>query len=130
MNAFEVVVPASIDDAESLVRDALAAEGFGVLTEIDLAATFAAKLKIERTPLRILGACNPMLASQAIALDPAAALLIPCNVVLEDLGNVTTRVSIVDPRYILAIPSMQALAADGAERLQRVVASLTSDTDV
>ena len=83
MDAFETTVPLSLTDADRAVRDALASEGFGVLTEIDVAATLKAKLGVVRPPLVILGACNPAFANRALELDPSAALVLPCNVTLE-----------------------------------------------
>jgi len=83
MRAVEIVVDLSLEDAEAAIRDALAAQGFGVLTEIDVAATLKAKLDIDRPPLKSLGACNPMLAHQALELDQSVSLLLPCNVVIE-----------------------------------------------
>lgn len=83
MRAIECTVAKPIEQAEVLVREALSEQGFGVLTEIDVAATFKAKLGIDRDPLKILGACNPALAHRALAIDPSAALMLPCNVVLS-----------------------------------------------
>jgi uncharacterized protein (DUF302 family) len=92
-----------LTEAESLVRQALAQEGFGVLTEIDVAAVLGAKLGVRRPGLKILGACNPSFAHRALTIDASLALLIPCNVVLEDLGQGRTQISIADPRALLAL---------------------------
>ena len=105
------------------MRAALAAEGFGVLTEIDVAATFEAKLGVTVPPLKILGACNPVLAHRALELDPTAALVLPCNVVLRAEGT-RTSVSIADPRALMDDPAIAALAADAAHRLEQALASL------
>jgi uncharacterized protein (DUF302 family) len=79
------------------VRDALAAEGFGVLTEIDDAAVFKAKLGLDRPPLKILGACDPEFAHRVLEIDSSASLLLPCNVVLEPTDG-GTKVTIAVPR--------------------------------
>lgn len=100
--ALGAVVEADMAGAESAVRTALAAEGFGILTEIDVAATLRAKLGVERSPLKILGACNPRLAHQALTLDPSLALVLPCNVVIEDVGDGRVRIAIADPGAMLA----------------------------
>lgn len=117
MPAITVHTDRPVAEAETAVREALAEQGFGVLTEIDIAATFEAKLGIERPPLKILGACNPQLAHQALTADPGAALVLPCNVVLEatDRG---TAISAADPHDIISNPDLAALADTAAERLR------------
>ena len=97
MRAIETTTALSMADAEVAIREALAVQGFGVLTEIDLAATLKAKLGVERAPLKILGACNPTFAHRALELDESVSLLLPCNVVLADTGH-GTKISTVDPR--------------------------------
>lgn len=118
-------VDRALPDAEAAVREALAAEGFGVLTEIDVAATLRAKLGVERSALKILGACNPGFAHRALEQDPELALLLPCNVVLEDAGAGRTRVSIADPRAMMAGgsagPALQGLTGEAAAALERVI---------
>jgi uncharacterized protein (DUF302 family) len=116
MDCIETSLNLPIDRAESVVRDALAAQGFGVLTEIDVTATFKAKLGIDRAPLMILGACNPTLANQALQLDPSVALMLPCNVVLEGDGG-HTRVTMADPRTLMPGEALAPLAAEAAARL-------------
>jgi len=116
MDCIETSLNLPIDRAESVVRDALAAQGFGVLTEIDVTATFKAKLGIDRAPLKILGACNPTLANQALQLDPSVALMIPCNVVLEGDGG-HTRVTMADPRTLMPGEALAPVAAEAAARL-------------
>ncbi len=126
MEAFETVLERPLDDAETVVREALAEEGFGVLTEIDVAATLEAKLGVHRSPLKILGACNPGLAHRALGIDPSLALVLPCNVVLEDAGEGRSRVAIVDPRLLLATGGgasdgeLETLGAQAAASLERV----------
>ena len=83
MQSFDTTVAASLEDIEPKVRAALQEQGFGVLTEIDVAATLRAKLGVERPALKILGACNPDFANRALGIDPTVSLVLPCNVVLE-----------------------------------------------
>lgn len=120
MRAIETTVELSPADAEAAVRAALAAQGFGVLTEIDVAATLRAKLDVGRPPLKILGACNPNLAHRALQLDPTVALLLPCNVVVEVTGAVT-KVSAVDPHELMDDPRFAELADEAAGRLRAAI---------
>ena len=110
----------SMQDAEAAVREELAAVGFGVLTEIDVQATLKTKIDVERTPYKILGACNPVLANQALTHDESIGLLLPCNVTLSDHGSGTT-VAIIDPVVMLGIagddPEMLALASEARTKL-------------
>ena len=122
MHGFETVVTGPIAEVEAGVREALAAEGFGVLTEIDVAATFKEKLGIERAPLRILGACNPALAQRAIEIDGSAALVLPCNVVLEEQQPGRTWVTIADPRELMPESAFADLATEAARKLTTVAA--------
>jgi uncharacterized protein (DUF302 family) len=123
MKSFDVVLDLSGEDAASAVRAALAEHGFGVLTEIDMAAAFKAKLGVDRAPLKILGACNPEFAYEAMLIDPAASLALPCNVVLEGVGS-STRVAVADPRDLMTDVELRELADVVATRLQDVVATL------
>lgn len=101
---FQATLDLPIDAAEEKVREALSEEGFGVLTEIDVAATFKKKLGIDDyRPYRILGACNPEMANQAIEAEPNIGAMLPCNVILQQDGEQTT-VHAVDP-----VASMQAI---------------------
>ena len=113
-----------LQEVDPAVRAALAAEGFGVLTEIDVDGVFRAKLGVERAPLRILGACNPHFAHAAIERDAHAALAIPCNVVLEALDATTTRVTIADPAQMMPGADLADLTEDARARLARVIATL------
>ena len=117
MSAVETITPLGLDEAEAAVRAALAEQGFGVLTEIDVAATLKTKIDVDRPPLKILGACNPNLAHQALQLDPSVALLLPCNVTLEAVDD-GTRIAAVDPTQLMDDPRFGDLAADAAARLQ------------
>lgn len=130
MRAFETTIGVSMAAAETATRNALSKHGFGVLTEIDVAATLADKLGVERPALKILGACNPAFAHRSLELDPSAALLLPCNVVLADAGEDRTRVSIVDPRALLSTldgaqpDDLKELASEAAHALEVALAEL------
>jgi uncharacterized protein (DUF302 family) len=123
---FDTRLGGTVAQARPLVEAALKAEGFGVLTEIDVAATMKAKLGIDRAPYLILGACNPPLAHRAIEADPSVGALLPCNVVLrEEAGE--TIVEVLDPAAAMGIVDdgrIRDVAADARERLQRVVVAL------
>jgi uncharacterized protein (DUF302 family) len=123
MQAFETIVRAPVEEVEAVTRDALQAQGFGVLTEIDVAATLRAKIGVEREPLKILGACNPQFANRALEIDPAVSLVLPCNVVIEAVEG-GTHVAIVDPRELMTDPSFAGLAGDAAAQLEQVIATL------
>ena len=116
MDGIEITFELPIERAEVVVREALASQGFGILTEIDVAATFKAKLGVERPPLKILGACNPHFAYRALELDPSVALMLPCNVVLVGDGE-RTHVSIADPRTLMPGDALALLADEVAGRL-------------
>lgn len=132
MEAIETTIDKTMDEAEQAVRGALAQQGFGVLTEIDVAATLKAKLGVERSGLKILGACNPLLAHWAMELDPSVSLLLPCNVVLEELGESRTRVAVADPRELLGSSSvpqadeLRELADAAAEFMEKAVAAVAA----
>jgi uncharacterized protein (DUF302 family) len=124
MKPLETTVALPMSETEAAVRQALGAHGFGVLTEIDVAATLKAKIGVERPPMKILGACNPNFAHQALELDPSTSLLLPCNVVLESTDSGGTRVAIVDPRELMADERFAALADDAAKSLQAALDQL------
>ncbi len=123
MQAFETTVAAPVEEVEAVTRDALQAQGFGVLTEIDVAATLRAKIGVEREPLKILGACNPQFAHRALEIDPTVSLVLPCNVVIEAAEG-GTHVAIVDPRELMNDPSFTGLAGEAAAKLEQVITSL------
>lgn len=115
------------DQTVEHVIEALKREGFGVLADIDVAGAMKAKLNREMPPYRILGACNPPLAYQAIAAEPSIGLLLPCNVVVreDDAGEV--HVEFMDPNAVLALvdkPDISRLADEVRRRLERVMQSL------
>ena len=128
--AFEVVSSLSFAEAVARVRAALAGEGFGVLTEIDVQATLKEKLDIDSDPYVILGACNAPLAHQALQAEPDLGVLLPCNVVVYERGGVT-HVSAVDAERMLSIvenPELAPVAEDVRARLAAVVERVVSET--
>ena len=123
MYGFHTQAKGTFDEVIDAVTAALKTEGFGVLSDIDVAATFKARLDIDRRPYRILGACNPALANQAIAADADIGLLLPCNVVVREEDDGTVTVAFMDPVAVLDLvdkPEVNALAEDVRSRLQRV----------
>jgi uncharacterized protein (DUF302 family) len=124
--AFGKTVNMSYERAIEAVTQALAKEGFGVLTEIDVAATLKKKLGIERAPYKILGACNPQFAAKALDAEPQIGALLPCNVVVRVDGGKTI-VEFMDPDAVLQLvgrPEVGTIAAEVRSRLQRVMAAL------
>jgi uncharacterized protein (DUF302 family) len=119
-DAIEKFTMLSREDAEEAVRSALGAQGFGVLTEIDVAATLKAKLGIDRAPLKILGACNPGFAHRALELDERISLLLPCNVVLTATED-GTRISAIDPTSLMDSPEFVTLAREAADLLAAAI---------
>ncbi len=116
----------SYDQAVAKTKDALKAQGFGVLTEIDVKATLKAKLDADVDPYIILGACNPPLAHRAITADPEVGLLLPCNVVVRTAGAQTI-VEAMDPAAAMGIvgnPAVESVANEAKERLEKALATL------
>ncbi len=124
--AFGKTVSMGFDQAVEAVTQALAKEGFGVLTEIDVQATLKKKLNLDRPPYKILGACNPQFAARALEAEPQIGALLPCNVIVrEDAGK--TVVEFMDPDAVLKLverPEIGTIAAEVRQRLQRVMAAL------
>lgn len=122
--AFEAVSPLNFAEAVAQVRKALAAEGFGVLTEIDVQATMKTKLGIEGEPYLILGACHPPSAHRALTAAPQVGVLLPCNVTVSVEGGRTV-VRAMDPESVMGLIGIPELAPVGASvgaALRRVVA--------
>jgi len=124
-----VLIPEDIERAGVTVRTALKAEGFGVLTEIDVEATLRSKLgdgeADEVGPTRILGACNPVLAHRALTTQREVAMMLPCNVVLRSVEG-GTEVSIADPAEMVSMAgeALSEVASEARTRLARVAGSL------
>jgi uncharacterized protein (DUF302 family) len=123
---FGTRLPATVAVVQPRVEAALKAEGFGVLTEIDVQATLKARLGVEREAFLILGACNPLLAHGALEADPSVGALLPCNVVLREDGGETI-VEVMDPLAVLGIvddPRIRPVATEARARLERAIATL------
>jgi len=129
---FEATLPLGFDAAIERVTEALKAEGFGVLTRIDVHDTLKKKIGADFRPYAILGACNPHLAHQALSARADVGMMLPCNVTVEAAGEGSTLVRIADPEMMMTVGDLggeQALQQVGAEaraRLTRVAEALTA----
>jgi len=124
---FGKTVELNFDAAMQRVTEELAKEGFGILTEIDVQATLKAKLDVEIPAYRILGACNPVLANQAIAAVPEIGLLLPCNVLVREDEQARVHVSFMDPGAVLGLVEdarVDPLATQVKQKLENVLAAL------
>ncbi|MET9315871.1 DUF302 domain-containing protein [Kribbella sp. NPDC003505] len=116
--------------AVEAVRSALAEQGFGILSEIDLKATLSAKLGVDVPEQVILGACRPPLAYRALQADPSIAVMLPCNVVVRALDETTSAVEAFNPDVMLglsAAPELGLVARDAKDRLVAVLATVSEE---
>lgn len=121
-------VSADFDDVVDMTMDALEDEGFGVLADIDVQATFEAKLDEEFQQYRILGACNPPLAHEGLTEEIELGALLPCNVVVYETEDDQVAVSAVDPEPLVGLAEndeLDAIATEVGERLDRVIAAIS-----
>lgn len=107
---------AGFDEAVQQATEALKQEGFGLISDIDVAATMRAKLGVAFRPYRILGACNPKLAHEALQLEDKIGLMLPCNVIVQDTGDGRTEVAAIDP-----VASMQAVENEPLKQAAAIV---------
>ena len=123
MYGFTINVSDDFDQAVTRVTEELQKEGFGVLTEIDVKATLKKKLDIDKRPYKILGACNPVLANQALDAEPDIGLLLPCNVIVREEEDGSVTVGFMDPQAVLKLvdrDEIVGLAGQVREKLERV----------
>jgi uncharacterized protein (DUF302 family) len=129
MYGFNVKFNGSFDDAVTRVTEELQKEGFGVLTEIDVKATMKKKLDIDKLPYKILGACNPVLANQALTAEPDIGLLLPCNVVVREEEDGSVTVAFMDPAAVMTLvdkAGVEELASEVKAKLERVADGLAA----
>ena len=121
---FAKTLDCGFDEAVSRVTASLKDEGFGVLTEIDVQATLKKKIDVDFRPYRILGACNPRLAYQALSLEDKIGTMLPCNVVVQDAGHGKTEVAAIDPVASMQAvdnPKLREAAAEVQAKLKAVI---------
>lgn len=124
---FSKTIEGSFESVVSRTEAALKAEGFGVLTNIDVSTTMKAKLGIEFRPYRILGACNPPLAHQALTAEDKIGTMLPCNVIVQQLAPGRVEVAAINPLVAMervGNPDLSKIAETVANKLQRVIAAV------
>lgn len=124
---FSTVLDTDMESAIAKTTEALAKEGFGVLTEIDIAATLKKKIDVDFRPYRILGACNPGFAHQALLAEDKIGTMLPCNVIVQEIAPNKVEVSAVDPMASMSSvenPALGGIATEVRAKLQAVIDSL------
>jgi uncharacterized protein (DUF302 family) len=124
---FGKTVTTGFEQTLERVTQELAKEGFGVLSDIDVAATLKKKLGLDMPPYRILGACNPQFAHRALSVEPQIGALLPCNVVVRKDAAGKTIVEAMDPQAVLQLverPEIEEIAGEVRKRLERVLAAV------
>ena len=125
---FSKVLSKPFDDVIAIVTEALKVEGFGVLTEIDVKATLKKKLDVEFRNYLILGACNPPNAHKALMVEDKIGLMLPCNVIVQEIGENMVEVAAIDPVASMQAvdnPGLQGVGQEISEKLERVINSLS-----
>jgi len=125
---FSTTIKTTFEEAVSRVTEELKKEGFGILTEIDVQATLKKKLNVDFRPYRILGACHPPSAHQALLAEDKIGLMLPCNVIVQETGPGAVEVAAVDPvasMQAIDNPKLAGVAAQVRAKLEKVIASLT-----
>lgn len=129
--ALSTTLDLGFEEALTSTRAALAEQGFGILTEIDLRATLKAKIDVDIAAQVILGACRPALAHAALQAEPSIGLLLPCTVLVRSIGHTRTLIQALDPDVMVELTANQDLApvaTDARARLCAALASLSSDS--
>jgi len=124
---FAKTVAGPFDPVVAKVREALRFEGFGVISEIDVQATLRSKLGVDFRPYLILGACNPVMAHQALDIEDKVGTMLPCNVIVQALPSGEVEVAAIDPvasMWAIQNPALEKVAAGVAEKLKAMVATL------
>ena len=124
---FNKTIDLPFDKAIERVTEELKKEGFGILTEIDVTATFKKKLDVDFRPYRILGACNPPFAHKALTAESHIGIYLPCNVIVQDAGDGKTEVAAVDPLVAMSRvenPALEPVAQEIQTKLKRVIENL------
>nr|WP_320051015.1 DUF302 domain-containing protein [uncultured Desulfuromonas sp.] len=128
---FDIIINKPFIETIELVTEALKTEGFGVLTEIDVKATMKKKLDIDMAPYRILGACNPHFAHQALQHEPKIGTMLPCNVIVRELEDGRNEVSAIDPMASMQAVENSALGAVAEQvrkKLHNVIEALSTSS--